>query len=91
MTREEEIHNAAMDVSNHWKKSELLPTQDEIIAYDAAVTMAKWCDSHPREGLWDGKKVIAWLKEHIGEYYMINEFEEYFDSMYEDLKKSMED
>lgn len=52
---------------------------------------ANYADQHPRKGLWDGEKVIGWLKENIGEYYMTNEFEEYFDSMYEDLKKAMED
>lgn len=52
---------------------------------------AEWADKHPRKGLWDGDRVIAWLKENIGEYYMTGEFEEYFDSMYEDLKKAMED
>ena len=95
MTREEEIHNAAMDVSNRWKRSELLPTQDEIIAYDAAVTMAKWADQHPRKGLWDAEKVIEWLENHVREF-------KYYDSDYQDgnidvdglietLTKAMED
>lgn len=68
MTREEEIHNAAMEVSNRWKRSELLPTQDEIIAYYSAVTMAKWCDNHPRKGLWDKEKVTNWVRENFEHY-----------------------
>lgn len=68
MSREEEIHNAAMDVSNRWKRSELLPTQDEIIAYDAAVTMAEWVDQNPKEGLWDSEKVVEWILNNYETY-----------------------
>lgn len=62
---------------------------DSLDIYKGAMKMADWKDQHPRKGLWDSDRVIAWLKEHIGEYYMTNEFEEFFDSMYEDLRKAM--
>ena len=79
MTREEEIKKRAKECF------------DEPIEQALFWKGAEWADQNPRKGLWDGDRAIAWLKENIGEYYMTNEFEEYFDSMYEDLKKAMED
>jgi hypothetical protein len=78
MSREEELEQAASFY-------QLSNSQEKFIEG------AKWADQNPREGLWDATKVIRWLKEHISEYYMTNEFEECFDSMYEDLKKAMEE
>lgn len=95
MTREEKIHNAAVEVSNRWKRSELLPTQDEIIAYDAAVTMAEWADQHPRKGLWDSEKVCKFLYEKVMDITYLNEdnTNEHYDKdeFIEDLRKAMED
>jgi hypothetical protein len=86
MTREEEIHNAAMEVSKRWRREEQ-PTQDEIIAYDAAVTMAKWADSHPREGLVDIEKACTYLEsvfKQLAGYYSGAEYTDAF-------RKAMED
>lgn len=91
MSREEEFtHEGFVYANNIYmeRKCELFEVKD--IAHDF-VQGAIYADQHPRKGLWDGDRVIAWLKEHIGEYYMTNEFEEYFDSMYEDLAKAMEE
>jgi hypothetical protein len=83
MSREEEILNAS--TAYHEEQFHC-----DGWNYDF-IEGAKLFDQHPRKWLWDGNRVIAWLKENIGEYYMTNEFEEYFDSMYEDLKKATED
>lgn len=59
--------------------------------YDAEMEMAKWKDEqHSKEK----KQLIdaagGWLKENIHDYYLTNEFEQWFDDMFEDLKKEME-
>ena len=86
MTREEEIKQAAKIRADQYEHP-----VDWNHCYQHYIQGAEWADQHPKKGLWDGDRVIAWLKENIGEYYMTGEFEEYFDSMYEDLKKEMED
>lgn len=98
MTREEEKLKAkddnaqlALEFTKEFNKciEKQVPKETAVLA--VLHDLADWKDQHPRKGLWDGEKVIAWLKENIGEYYMTNEFEEYFDCMYEDLRKAMEE
>jgi predicted nucleotidyltransferase len=74
MTREEENREKEITIA---AESEYFVTKAEEFAW---IHGAEWADQHPRKGLWDGDRVIAWLKENIGEYYI-----------YEDLKKEMED
>lgn len=52
--------------------------------------LADWKDAHPSKGLWDGKKVLEWLKNNIDDYYTTCEFEEWFDAMFDDLRKEIE-
>lgn len=96
MSREEEIREKAKSLYYNFCVRETCEGEEDCTncsygkVIEPLVSIAKWADQHPREGLWDATKVIRWLKEHISEYYMTNEFEECFDSMYEDLKKAME-
>lgn len=58
--------------------------------YNSAMDMAKWKDKQfvqEKEKLIDN--VCEWLKNNIHDYYMTCEFEQWFDDMYEDLKKEM--
>lgn len=58
--------------------------------YDSAMQMAEWKDKQfvqEKEKLIDN--VCEWLKNNIHDYYMTCEFEQWFDDMYEDLKKEM--
>lgn len=60
--------------------------------YDSAMDMAKWKDKQfvqEKEKLIDN--VCEWLKNNIDDYMMTSEgeFEQWFDDMYEDLKKEM--
>ena len=58
--------------------------------YDSAMEMAEWKDKQfvqEKEKLIDN--VCEWLKNNIHDYYMTCEFEQWFDDMYEDLKKEM--
>lgn len=79
-SREKEIAHAA--------ESEYFSTKAEEFAW---IHGAKWSDQHPRKGLWDSEKVIEWLRANIHDYYEVNEFQEWFDSMYKDLKEAMEE
>ena len=60
--------------------------------YDSAMEMAEWKDKQfvqEKEKLIDN--VCEWLKNNIDDYMMTSEgeFEQWFDDMYEDLKKEM--
>lgn len=91
MEREEQKTNAAI---------EMYPagTQNSLQFRVGFATGVEWADEHPKEGLWDAKKVISFLKEHAtvesssninihingATYHFVNDF-------IEDLTKAMED
>lgn len=50
---------------------------------------AEWADNHPREGLWDSKKVIEWLALHCELYGGFNPNK--LNQMCENLIKAMEE
>lgn len=82
MTREEEIIQAA---------DECYPTWEEHNA--GFYQGAKWADKHPREGLWDSKKVIMWLRSNVDNYarYNVKTDECSVDDFEDDLLKAMEE
>lgn len=49
-------------------KNKDLKDLEFIKCYRTAIEMAKWADEHPKKGLWDGEKVIEWLKENFERY-----------------------
>ena len=55
----------------------------------------KWADSRPRKGLVDIEKACKWLKDNIHDYYTTgdggDEFEGWFDDMFEDFKRAIEE
>ena len=57
----------------------------------AFIQGALWADSCPRKGLVDIEKACEWLKDNIHDYYMTGEFEQWFDDMFEDFRKAMEE
>lgn len=50
---------------------------------------AMWADEHPREGLWDKEKVIAWVKDTWNDD-ADEKFVKYRDLLVESLIKKME-
>lgn len=90
MTREEEVKQKVNDISNEWVAQDY-----QQIAYDSAMKMAEWADSHPHKGLWDAKKVTEWLENHVREFkYYDSDFTEGdidVDDLIETLTKTMED
>lgn len=87
MTREEEIITASHNEKNYPCCIISDKTSHPIIFQIGA----KWADQHPKKGLWNSEKVIEWLRANIHDYYEVNEFQEWFDSMYKDLKEAMEE
>lgn len=62
----------------------------------AFIRGAQWADQHPKEGLWDSKKVIEWIKNNAGSYlednHKFGEGSEYCTTeLLDDLRKAMED
>lgn len=55
----------------------------EFEARQSALEMAEWKEQQMIE------KACEWLKDNIHNYYMTNEFEQWFDDMFEDLKEAM--
>ena len=67
---------------------------DSFDIYRGAMRMADWKDQHPRKGLWDGEKVIGWLKNNSHKYVVCDEsdFSHYaYNSLIDDLRKAMEE
>ena len=93
MTNEEKAREIARNnqqfyyESNGWG-DEIKSSKNEC--YNSAIKMAEWKDEQfvqEKEKLIDN--VCEWLKNNIHDYYMTCEFEQWFDEMYEDLKKEM--
>lgn len=78
------------------EKAELISEQFHCndVAYDAAEQMAEWKDEqHSQEKQQWLKKACEWLKDNIDDYYTTgdggDEFEGWFDDMFEDFRKAM--
>ena len=59
MTRKEEIEKKADEISAKYGNSKVFPTEEECVAYNTAIEMAKWADHTMIE------KAIEWLRENI--------------------------
>ena len=86
--REEEIHNVSIEyvTKTHSPSINEFQTAMNIAVVKAFVAGAKWADKTMLD------KVCKWLKENIDDYFTTGEgeFEEWFDSMYKDLRQAME-
>lgn len=62
---------------------------DSLDIYKGAMKMADWKDQHPREGLWDANKVLAWISQNIESYCKLDA--KNFNNLLFDLGKAMEE
>jgi hypothetical protein len=94
-TNEEIANNIAKD----WKMTYLAMENDggtyDVDSFDdcygAALEALQWKDKQLKkqeQQLID--KACEWLKNNINDYYTTNEFEQWFDEMFEDFKQAME-
>lgn len=81
MIREEQKTNAA---------KEMYPagTQNSLQFRVGFATGVDWADEHPKEGLWDANKVLAWISQNIESYCKLDA--ENFNNLLFDLCKAME-
>ena len=86
MSREEEIQRKAGDLAD-FGISHGQPNQQQY--YEGFIDGAKWADQHPRKELWDGKKVIEFIKGNVREYHKVVFF--HVDDFVKDLTKAMEE
>lgn len=64
----------------------------ESAAYSSAMAMAEWKDEQfekQERQLID--KACEWMKNNINDYYTTNEFEQWFDEMFDDFKQAMKE
>ena len=90
MSREEEKQEKARELAIKYCK-DIDPHGKEVYNIGCAIAcceMADWADQNPRKGLWDSKKVIAWLMENMNNYLVKGRD---IDFIYEDLRKAMEE
>ena len=91
MTREEEIQEAA----EHYEQVDATNLAcdygwgDRDIQQQCFKAGVEWADQHPREGLWDSNKVLAWISQNIESYCKLNA--KNFNNLLFDLGKAMED
>lgn len=96
MTREEQRQQAAEEYgytnpNGSWNENDY-EFDYEIPAMDFKAG-AEWADEHPKEGLWNKDKVIAWVKENAQKYtYSDGWGDAYIDEerLVDDLTKAME-
>ena len=48
----------------------------------------EWADQHPRKGLWDANKILAWISQNIESYCKLDA--KNFNNLLFDLRKAME-
>lgn len=95
MSRKEEIQEKAKSLYYHFCVRETCEGEDDCTncpygkVIEPLVSMAKWADQNPREGLWDGNKVLAWISQNIESYCKLNT--KNFNNLLFDLRKAMED
>lgn len=71
MSREEEIEQQAKSLYYHFCIRETCEGEDNCTnclhgkVIEPLVTMAKWADKHPREGLVDVEKVCNWISVYF--------------------------
>ena len=92
MTNEEKAYEIARFNREFYGEGGASHKYSEEECYNSAMDMAKWKDKQfvqEKEKLIDN--VCEWLKNNIDDYMMTSEgeFEQWFDDMYEDLKKEM--
>lgn len=86
MTREEEIQEVIKDIHKSIDCNGLACWQCIELSIGKGIS---WADQHPREGLWDTKKVCKFIKESVREYHKSGVF--HVDDFINDLRKAMED
>lgn len=79
MTRKEEREEAAKNRADQYEHP-----VDWNNCYHHFIQGAEWADEHPKQGLWDGEKVIKWLRDNQQGFILTN-------MDIEDLRKVMED
>lgn len=84
MTREEEIKQAAKNRADQYEHP-----VDWNNCYHHYTQGAEWADQHPRKGLWDANKVLAWISQNIESYCKLDA--KNFNNLLFDLEKAMED
>ena len=84
MTREEEIKQAAKIRADQYEHP-----VDWNNCYHHYIQGAEWADQHPREGLWDANKVLAWISQNIESYCKLDA--KNFNNLLFDLGKAMEE
>ncbi len=84
--REEEIEKAVEEeFEDHLFEDE----SDYIMQSSKFKKGIKWSDEHPREGLWDANKVLAWISQNIESYCKLDA--KNFNNLLFDLGKAMEE
>lgn len=82
VTTEEKIDEIAkLEPINFISNSDLCAYQQGL--YRGSREMAEWKERQMIE------KAVEWLRSNIHEYYEVNEFMEYFETMFENFKKAM--
>ena len=84
MTREEEIKQAAKNRADQYEHP-----VDWNNCYHHYIQGAEFADQHPRKGLWDANKVLAWISQNIESYCKLDA--KNFNNLLFDLEKAMED
>lgn len=84
MNREEEIKQAAKNRADQYEHP-----VDWNNCYHHYIQGAEWADQHPREGLWDANKVLAWISQNIESYCKLDA--KNFNNLLFDLGKAMEE
>lgn len=100
MTQEEKQEKARELAIKYCK--DIDPHGKEVYNIGCAIAcceMADWADQHPREGLWDAKKVIKYINDVLPNYVELNcvfdeiqvNYNKFKNNFIHDLKKAMED
>lgn len=96
MSREEEKLKAiddnaqlALEFTKEFNECIEKQVPKECAALAALQDLADWKDKHPRKGLWDANKVLAWISQNIESYCKLDA--KNFNNLLFDLEKAMED